>query len=294
MSVLLNSNSKIIIQGMGSAGAREAEISINYGTNIVAGVTPGKGGTEKVGVPICNTVKEAIAQYQGNTSLIFVPAPFCKDAIIEAILSGIKLIMCITEGVPVKDMMEVNSLLQKHPDTILIGPNCPGVLSPGEHARAGIMPIDVYMPGNIGVISRSGTLVYETVDQLTRLNIGQSTSVGVGGDPIIGTSQKKALELFEADSETAGVVLIGEIGGSAEQEAAEYIKQMSKPVISFIAGTTAPPGRRMGHAGAIISGASGTAKAKQDALKSAGASVVMSPSEIGTTVQNVLKDIGLL
>ena len=294
MSVLLNQTSKIIIQGMGSAGSREAEISIEYGTKIVAGVTPGKGGTEKSGIPICNTVKEAIDQFEGNTSLIFVPAPFCKDAIIEAILSGIKLIICITEGVPVLDMMTVKQVLENYPDTVLIGPNCPGILSPGEKARAGIMPIDVYMPGNIGVISRSGTLVYETVDQLTRLGIGQSTSVGVGGDPIIGTSQKEALKLFEADQETAGVVLIGEIGGNTEQEAAEYIKLMSKPVISFIAGTTAPPGRRMGHAGAIISGASGTAIAKQDALKSAGSHVVLSPSDIGITVKNVLKELGLI
>jgi succinyl-CoA synthetase alpha subunit len=294
MSVLLNQSSKIIIQGMGSAGSREAEISIQYGTKIVAGVTPGKGGTEKSGIPICNTVKEAINQFEGNTSLIFVPAPFCKDAIIEAILSGIKLIICITEGVPVLDMMTVKQVLENYPDTVLIGPNCPGILSPGEKARAGIMPIDVYMPGNIGVISRSGTLVYETVDQLTRLGIGQSTSVGVGGDPIIGTSQKEALKLFEADQETAGVVLIGEIGGNTEQEAAEYIKLMSKPVISFIAGTTAPPGRRMGHAGAIISGASGTAIAKQDALKSAGSHVVLSPSDIGITVKNVLKELGLI
>ena len=294
MSVLLNQSSKIIIQGMGSAGSREAEISIQYGTKIVAGVTPGKGGTEKSGIPICNTVKEAINQFEGNTSLIFVPAPFCKDAIIEAILSGIKLIICITEGVPVLDMMTVKQVLENYPDTVLIGPNCPGILSPGEKARAGIMPIDVYMPGNIGVISRSGTLVYETVDQLTRLGIGQSTSVGVGGDPIIGTSQKEALKLFEADQETAGVVLIGEIGGNTEQEAAEYIKLMSKPVISFIAGTTAPPGRRMGHAGAIISGASGTAIAKQDALKSAGSHVVLSPSDIGITVKNVLKELDLI
>ncbi|MDG1990681.1 MAG: succinate--CoA ligase subunit alpha [Dehalococcoidia bacterium] len=294
MSVLLNQTSKIIIQGMGSAGSREAEISIEYGTKIVAGVTPGKGGTEKSGIPICNTVKEAIDQFEGNTSLIFVPAPFCKDAIIEAILSGIKLIICITEGVPVLDMMTVKQVLENYPDTVLIGPNCPGILSPGEKARAGIMPVDVYMPGNIGVISRSGTLVYETVDQLTRLGIGQSTSVGVGGDPIIGTSQKEALKLFEADQETAGIVLIGEIGGNTEQEAAEFIKLMSKPVISFIAGTTAPPGRRMGHAGAIISGASGTAEAKQDALKSAGAHVVASPSDIGITVQNVLKELGLI
>jgi succinyl-CoA synthetase alpha subunit len=294
MAVLLDQNSRIIIQGMGAAGSREAEISIAYGTRIVAGVSPGKGGTEKSGIPLCNTVNEAVKKFEANVSLIFVPAPFCKDAIIEAINAKIPLIICITEGVPVIDMMVIKTVLENNKETILIGPNCPGILSPGEQARAGIMPIDVYMPGNIGVISRSGTLVYETVDQLTRLGIGQSTSIGVGGDPIIGTSQKKALELFEVDSETAGVVLIGEIGGSAEQEAAEFIKLMTKPVISFIAGTTAPPGRRMGHAGAIISGASGTAAAKQNALKNAGSHVVSSPSDIGKTVQEVLKNLGLL
>ena len=293
MGVLLDENSRVVIQGFGGAGQREAETSRAYGTQIVAGVTPGRGGQVMVDTPIRNTVREAVEEFGANVSLIFVPAPFAADAILESVDAGIPVAICITEGIPVKDMVRVKRVVRSS-NTRLIGPNCPGVITPGTGARAGIMPTDVYLPGNVGVISRSGTLVYEAVDQLTRLGIGQSSSVGVGGDPIIGTSQREALELFENDPDTAAVVLIGEIGGTAEQEAAEYVAQMSKPVAAFIAGATAPPGRRMGHAGAIIAGAAGTAKAKQDALRAAGASVAESPSQVGETMQALLKDRGLL
>ncbi len=293
MAVLLDSNTRLLIQGMGAAGAREARTSLDYGTKVVAGVTPGRGGQEIEGVPVRDTVADAVAEFEPNVSLIFVPAPFAADAIIEASSAGLPVVICITEGIPTLDMVGVKRYLRGS-DTVLIGPNCPGVISPGEHARAGIMPVDVYLPGNVGVISRSGTLVYETVDQLTRAGIGQSASVGVGGDPIIGTSQREALELFEADPETAAIVLIGEIGGTAEQEAADYISGMSKPVVAFIAGATAPPGRRMGHAGAIIAGEAGTAEAKKTALAAAGATVSDNPSDIGTTMRQVLADAGLV
>jgi len=262
VGVLLDENTRVVIQGFGGAGQREARNSLAYGTKIVCGVTPGRGGQEIEGVPIRNTVKQAVEEFDANVSLIFVPAPFAADAILEAADAGIPVAICITEGIPTRDMVAVKRYL-RGAATTLIGPNCPGVITPAARARAGIMPPDVYLPGNVGVISRSGTLVYETVDQLTRLGIGQSSSVGVGGDPIIGTTQRDALELFEADPDTAAVVMIGEIGGTAEQEAAEYIKTMSKPVVAFIAGATAPPGRRMGHAGAIIAGKAGTAQAKQ-------------------------------
>ena len=292
MAVLMNKDSRVVIQGFGGAGQREAKTSLAYGTQVVAGVTPGRGGQTIEGVPIYNTVEEAVAKHQANVSLVFVPAPFAADAILEAEGAGVPLIICITEGIPVLDMVKVKRVL-KNSKSRLIGPNCPGVISVAERSRAGIMPVDVYLEGNVGVISRSGTLVYEAVDQLTRLGIGQSGSVGVGGDPIIGTSQREALELFEADPDTAAVVLIGEIGGTAEQEAAEYIKTMKKPVVVFIAGATAPPGRRMGHAGAIIAGAAGTASAKQAALRDAGATVVENPGDIGSTMQRVLKEHGL-
>jgi succinyl-CoA synthetase alpha subunit len=292
MGVLMDSNSRVVIQGFGGAGQREARTSIDYGTQVVCGVTPGRGGQVIDGVPVLNTVREAVAQHGANISLIFVPAPFAADAILEAADAEIPTAICITEGIPVLDMMRVKRALSTK-RTRLIGPNCPGVINPAERSRAGIMPVDVYLPGSVGVISRSGTLVYEAVDQLTRLGIGQSGSVGVGGDPIIGTSQRQALELFEADPDTAAVVLIGEIGGTAEQEAAEYVKTMSKPVVAFIGGATAPPGRRMGHAGAIIAGPAGTAAAKQQALRDAGATVVENPGEIGLTMQRVLKERGL-
>ena len=292
MGVLMDSNSRVVIQGFGGAGQREARNSIDYGTQVVCGVTPGRGGQVIEGVPIRNTVREAVKEFGANISLIFVPAPFAADAILEAADAEIPTAICITEGIPVLDMVRVKRTLSTK-KTRLIGPNCPGVINPAERARAGIMPVDVYLPGSVGVISRSGTLVYEAVDQLTRKGIGQSGSVGVGGDPIIGTSQRQALELFEADADTAAVVLIGEIGGTAEQEAAEYIKQMSKPVVVFIGGATAPPGRRMGHAGAIISGAAGTAAAKQQALREAGATIVENPGDIGSTMEDVLKARGL-
>ena len=292
MGVLLDENSRVVIQGFGGAGQREARNSLDYGTKIVAGVTPGRGGQEIEGVPIRNTVKQAVQEFGANVSLIFVPAAFAADAILEAADAGIPVAICITEGIPTRDMVAVKRYLGSS-RTTLIGPNCPGVITPMARARAGIMPADVYLPGSVGVISRSGTLVYETVDQLTRLGIGQSSSVGVGGDPIIGTSQREALALFEADPDTAAVVMIGEIGGTAEQEAADYIKTMTKPVVAFIAGATAPPGRRMGHAGAIIAGKAGTAQAKQTALMDAGATVSQSPSQIGETMQRVLKERGL-
>jgi len=292
MAVLLNEDSRVLIQGFGGAGQREAATSLAFGTNVVCGVTPGRGGQEINGLPVLNTVRDGVEQYGANVSLIFVPAPFAADAIVEAADAGIPTAICITEGIPTLDMVKAKAYLQQS-ETRLIGPNCPGVISVAQRARAGIMPIDVYAPGNVGVISRSGTLVYESVDQLTRLGIGQSSSVGVGGDPVIGTSQREALQLFQEDDDTAAVVLIGEIGGTAEQEAAEYIKDMTKPVVAFIAGATAPPGRRMGHAGAIIAGKAGTAAAKQQALRDAGATVVESPSLIGSTMQQVLRDQGL-
>jgi succinyl-CoA synthetase alpha subunit len=292
MAVLLNEESRVLIQGFGGAGQREAATSLAYGTNVVCGVTPGRGGQVINDLPVLNTVREGVAEFGANVCLIFVPAPFAADAIIEAADAGVPTAICITEGIPTLDMVKAKAYLQQSA-TRLIGPNCPGVISVAQQARAGIMPVDVYTPGSVGVISRSGTLVYETVDQLTRAGIGQSSSVGVGGDPIIGTSQREALQLFQEDDDTAAVVLIGEIGGTAEQEAAEYIKEMSKPVVSFIAGATAPPGRRMGHAGAIIAGKAGTAAAKQEALRDAGATVVESPSEIGATMQRVLQEQGL-
>ena len=292
MSVLMNRNSKVVVQGFGGAGQREAANGRAYGTQIVCGVTPGRGGQVIENTPIRNTVAEAVQEFGANVSLIFVPAAFAADAILEAEAAGVPVIICITEGIPVLDMVKVKRVM-KGSKSRLIGPNCPGVISVAEHARAGIMPVDVYMEGHVGVISRSGTLVYEAVDQLTRLGIGQSGSVGVGGDPIIGTSQREALELFENDPDTNAIVLIGEIGGTAEQEAAEYIKTMKKPVVAFIGGATAPPGRRMGHAGAIIAGAAGTAAAKQAALRAAGATVVESPSNIGQTMLEVLQKAGL-
>jgi succinyl-CoA synthetase alpha subunit len=292
MGVLMNSESRVVVQGFGAAGQREAKTSRAYGTQVVCGVTPGRGGQEIEGFAIRNTVREAVDEFGANVSLIFVPAPFAADAIVEAADAGVPVAICITEGIPTTDMVKVKRYLRGS-GTTLIGPNCPGVISVSERSRAGIMPPDVYLEGSVGVISRSGTLVYEAVDQLSRLGIGQTSSVGVGGDPIIGTTQREALELFEADDETAAVVLIGEIGGTAEQEAAEYIKGMSKPVVTFIAGATAPPGRRMGHAGAIIAGKAGTAQAKQQALADAGATVVQHPSQIGETMQRVLRERGL-
>ncbi|PSQ90560.1 MAG: succinate--CoA ligase subunit alpha [Bacteroidetes bacterium QH_2_63_10] len=277
-----------VVQGFtGSEGSFHAEQMIDYGTNVVAGVTPGKGGQTHLDRPVFDTVAEAVEEENANTSIIFVPPPFAADAIQEAADAGIEVIMCITEGIPQKDMKPTYQFVQKK-GAHLIGPNCPGAITPGE-AKVGIMPAMIFEPGPIGIISRSGTLTYEAVDQLTRAGYGQSTAVGIGGDPIIGTRFIDALKMFEDDPETEGVVLIGEIGGSAEQEAAEYIRNhMDTPVFGFIAGRTAPPGRRMGHAGAIVSGGSGTAEAKFDALESAGATVVKNPALIGETVSDVM------
>jgi len=293
LSVLLDQSTRVLVQGItGREGSAHARRSIEYGTKVVAGVTPGRGGEAFDGVPVFNTVREAVAATQPDCSITFVPPAFAADAILEAADAGVPLVVCITEGIPTLDMVTVKRALAGG-KTRLIGPNCPGVITPGE-CRVGIMPAHVFSPGAVGVVSRSGTLVYEAVAQLTALGIGQSSCVGVGGDPIIGTTQREALELFDADPETAAVVLIGEIGGSAEQDAAGYLRTMRKPVVAFIAGATAPPGRRMGHAGAIIAGDSGTAKAKKEALAAAGATICESPAEIGITTQRVLRETGLI
>jgi len=288
MSILVNNDTRLVVQGFtGSEGTFHAEQMIEYGTDVVAGVTPGKGGQTHLDRPVFNTVADAVAEEGANTSVIFVPPPFAADAIQEAAEAGIEVIICITEGIPVADMKPIYHYVQKM-GAHLVGPNCPGVITPGE-AKVGIMPAMIFEPGTIGVISRSGTLTYEAVDQLTRAGFGQSTAVGIGGDPVIGTRFIDVLRLFERDNDTDAVVLIGEIGGSAEEEAAAYIKEhMTKPVFGFIAGRTAPPGRRMGHAGAIVSGGSGTAEAKFAALEDAGATVVKNPALIGETVKDVL------
>lgn len=294
MSVLVNKRTKIVVQGItGSEGTFHSSQMLEYGTKVVAGVTPGKGGTDYAGkgeikfkkpVPIFNTVKDAVTATKANTSIIFVPPPFAADAIIEAISADIKLIICITEGVPVNDMIKVNAAL-KNSSSRLVGPNCPGVITPGE-CKLGIMPGFIHKKGSVGVVSRSGTLTYEAVKQLSDLDIGQSTCIGIGGDPIIGTQFIDAVKLFNEDKDTEAILMIGEIGGTAEETAAEYIKKyVKKPVVGFIAGRTAPPGRRMGHAGAIISGGKGTAEDKIAALKDAGIMVVDSPAKIGETVK---------
>ncbi len=289
MSILVDSKTRVVVQGItGREGRFQTRRCIDYGTKVVAGVTPGRGGETAEGVSVFNTVRDAVAETGANCSLIFVPAPGAADAILEANDAGIKVIVCITEGVPTLDMVTVKSQLRGS-QTRLIGPNCPGVITPGE-CKIGIMPGDVFLPGRVGVVSRSGTLVYEAVAQLSERGIGQSTCVGIGGDPIIGTSLKDVLAAFQADEGTSAVVLIGEIGGGLEQEAAEYIKSdVTKPVITFIAGSTAPPGRRMGHAGAIIAGNTGTAQAKKEALAAAGAIICESPAEIGWTAEKVLR-----
>jgi succinyl-CoA synthetase alpha subunit len=293
MSILVGGDTRLLVQGItGREGSFQTRRCIEYGTNVVAGVTPGRGGEEMDGIPVFDTVSQAVAATQANCSLIFVPAPFAADAILEAAAAEIPVVICITEGVPTMDMVRVRRFLNGSGITV-IGPNCPGVITPGR-ARVGIMPGDVFSPGKVGVISRSGTLVYEAVAQLTACGIGQSTCVGVGGDPVIGTTPTEALRLFNEDNDTAAVVFIGEIGGVAEQQAAEYIRsQMSKPVIAFIAGATAPPGRRMGHAGAIIVGAAGTAGAKKEALAAAGATIVDSPADIGAVTERALAERGL-
>jgi succinyl-CoA synthetase alpha subunit len=294
MSVLVNKETRVLVQGItGREGGFQTERCIEYGTKVVAGCTPGRGGETAYGVPVFNTVADAVREHGPiDCSLIFVPAPGAADAILEAADAEIKVIICITEGIPTIDMMRVKRALRGSGLT-LIGPNCPGVITP-EECRVGIMPGNVFSKGRVGVVSRSGTLVYEAVDQLTRLGIGQSTCVGVGGDPIIGTTQSQVIRMFNEDPETDAIVMIGEIGGTAEQEAAEYIRaSVKKPVIAFIAGSTAPPGRRMGHAGAIIAGNTGTAASKKEALAAAGATICDSPAEIGFSTQRVLRERGL-
>jgi succinyl-CoA synthetase alpha subunit len=287
VSILVDENTRLLVQGItGGEGSFHTRRCIKYGTKVVAGVTPGKGGTDLDDVPVFNTVHRAVAETGANTSIIFVPAPFAADAILEAADAGISLVVCITEGIPTLDMVMVLNYLKSR-NCRLIGPNCPGVLSAGK-SKAGIMSGDIFLPGHVGVVSRSGTLTYEAVGQLTYLGIGQSTCVGLGGDPIIGTVFVDALEMFEKDPETQAVVLIGEIGGNQEQRAAEYIRTMTKPVVAFVAGASAPLGRRMGHAGAIITGTSGRAQDKMEALRAAGAAVTESPAEIASSVQKVL------
>ncbi len=288
MSILVDHDTRLVVQGFtGKEGTFHSEQMIDFGTEVIGGVTPGKGGTIHLDRPVFNTVQEAVDHEGANTSVIFVPPPFAADAILEAADAGIGVIVCITEGIPISDMIPVFHYLQQR-NTRLIGPNCPGVLSPGQ-SKVGIMPAMVFAEGNVGVVSRSGTLTYEAVDQLTRQGLGQSTAVGIGGDPVIGTRFVDALALFEDDPDTEAVVLIGEIGGSAEEEAADFLKaHVSKPVFAFIAGRTAPPGRRMGHAGAIISGGKGTADEKFKALRNAGAVIVENPAHIGVTVHEHL------
>ena len=284
MSILVNKDSRLVVQGFtGKEGTFHSEQMLEYGTPLVGGVTPGKGGQTHLGKPVFNTDSEAVNEAGANTSVIFVPPPFAADAVMESAAAGIKVIVCITEGIPTKDMIDVYHYVQSVGAT-LIGPNCPGVITPDE-AKVGIMPAMIFSSGPVGVVSRSGTLTYEAVDQLTRQGLGQTTAVGIGGDPIIGSRFIDILRLFEADDKTESVVMIGEIGGTAEEEAADYIKnEMNKPVYAFIAGRTAPPGRRMGHAGAIISGGKGTAEDKFAALEDAGATIVKNPAAIGATV----------
>jgi len=289
MSILVNKGSKILVQGItGREGMFHTRQCVAYGTRVVAGVTPGKGGEEMDGIPVFNTVEEAVEKSGADVSVIFVPPPFAADAVMEAADAGVDLVVCITEGIPTIDMLKVKTYLEGS-DTRLIGPNCPGIITPGE-CKVGIMPGNIHLKGAVGVISRSGTLTYEAVSQLTGRGIGQSTCVGIGGDPVIGSKFVDFLELFEDDPATDAVIMIGEIGGTAEEEAAAFVIQnMKKPVIGFIAGQTAPPGRRMGHAGAIIAGGKGTAAEKMNVLQNAGIEVVTSPADIGITVEKIIR-----
>lgn len=286
MSILVNENTRVLVQGFtGREGTFHAEQSINYGTKVVGGVVPGKGGTKHLNLPVFNTVPDAVADTGANASVIFVPPAFAADAIMEAADGGLPLVVCITEGIPALDMVKVWSFLNERPQTRLIGPNCPGIISP-DKCKIGIMPGHIHLAGNVGVVSRSGTLTYEAVGQLTGLGIGQSTCIGIGGDPIIGTTFLDSLRMFNEDPDTHAIVMIGEIGGNAEETAAAYVKEhVKKPVIGFIAGQTAPPGRRMGHAGAIISGGSGKASDKMAAMEAAGIAVCASPADIGQKVR---------
>ena len=290
MAILVDKNTRVVVQGItGKEGSFHALQCKAYGTQVVAGVTPGKGGQKVEDIPVFNTVEEAVKETSANCSLIFVPPAFAADAIVEALDAGIELIVCITEGIPVRDMLKVKHyMLRNYPKAKLIGPNCPGVITPGE-AKVGIMPGHIFKRGTIGIVSRSGTLTYEASYQLTRYGLGQSTAVGIGGDPVHGLSHNDVIAMFNEDPETEAILMIGEIGGTAEEEAAEYIKQfVKKPVFAYIAGITAPPGRRMGHAGAIITGGKGTAQAKMSALRDAGVHVIENPAFIGKTVAEVL------
>jgi succinyl-CoA synthetase alpha subunit len=288
MSVLIDKSTRVIVQGLtGREGSFHAQQMLDYGTKVVAGVTPGKGGTKHLGVPVYNTVSEAVNATRANASVIFVPPPFSADAILESVDARLPLVICITEGIPTLDMVRVAAAM-KNSHTRLIGPNCPGIISPAK-CKIGIMPGSIHKQGHVGVVSRSGTLTYEAVDQLTKLGIGQSTCIGIGGDPIIGTSFLDAIRLFNDDVDTHAIIMIGEIGGNAEQQAAEFIgEHVRKPVVGFIAGQTAPPGRRMGHAGAIISGGTGTAKEKYEVMAAAGIHCVQSPADMGRTLASVI------